>query len=88
MQYLTSQLICFSLITPVFPPVLHCYLIFFQSLLFILFFYFFVSTVLLPSTVPQVSLSSITFTFSQSYQLLSVRCAGAKKEGSDLDDVV
>lgn len=41
MQYLTSQLISFSHITPpVFPPVLHCYLIFSQSLQFFFFFTF------------------------------------------------
>lgn len=35
------------------------------------------STNLLPSTVPQVSWSSSTFTFSVSYWLFSVRCPGA-----------
>lgn len=51
--------------TPVFPPDLHCY--HFLPAPPPPFFHFFVSTILLRSTVPQVSLSSSTFTFSQSF---------------------
>lgn len=90
MQYLTSQLISFSHITPPCFPSCSSLLSHFlpvPPVFLFFFFYFFVSTILLPSTVPQVGLNSSTFTFSQSYRLFSVRCAGAKKEGSDLDDV-
>lgn len=66
--------------TPDFPSVLNCYLIFFLSLLF--YFYFSsVSTVLLLSTVPQVSLSSSTFTFSHLCRLFSVSVQELQRKG-------
>lgn len=75
MQYLTSQFICFSLITPLIS-LLFLTAISFSSCLFCFFLFYLyfssVSTVLLLSTVPQVSLSSSTFTFSHLCRLFSV----------------